>query len=157
MRPTILTALCVLSLTSCGALGLSDPASVVISVAKQALTPYSFHFTGEAKGELAVNARYAAVDAEVDIMVTYRAPVVLGGPSVVVWARKIERSSGQRAYRVDFGNRESTTGEDQDFVRIVPVSWAEARISMPWLSEPKGEPVPAGEVAEVPVVLPEGD
>ena len=63
-----------------------------------------------------------ALDAMVDVRLVYRAPLVFGGAPEVVWAKTVQRGSGQRAYKLVF-----TSEKGKDFVQVVRTSWAEAR------------------------------
>ena len=113
------------------------------SSAQTILSPYSFQVDGEAKGELGVNSQFLAIDAHVSVEATYRAPVVLGAPSEVVWRKSFERGEGQRAYEIRFG-----IVEGAKFIQVFSVPWEAARAAMPWLSPATG-PVSDGPPAAV--------
>lgn len=133
-RPTTFSlAALLLLLCGCG----STTATATLKVAQSVLSPYSFHVAGIAEGEIGVNSEYAAVDARVDVVLTYRGPAgdVPGAPVVVRWEKTVRRDAGQRAYRVVFG-------ADGKFVTVVRSTWTEARASMPWLAP---ERTPDGE------------
>lgn len=113
------------------ATGCRSAAASGLTAAQQVLSGYSLHARGEFRGELAMNGTYAAIDAQVDAVLSYRAPLIAGGEPVVVWTKEIARSSGQRAYKVVFSATEGT-----QFVQIFESSWAEARVQLPFLSPP---------------------
>jgi len=130
-----MTRLVILAALALGATGCNaTTAGAALKIAQGIMSAYSFHASGSARGVLSLNSEYAAVDAETDLVLTYRGPMddAPGAPVVVRWRKEIQRGSGQRAYRVVFGH-------GNKFVDVVPVSWAEARASMPWLPEPEGD------------------
>jgi hypothetical protein len=102
--------------------------ALLARTAQTVLEPYSFYVEGHANGMLGVNSRYIAIDAEVSVKMQYRGPEgdVLGAPIVVRWEQEVARGPGRRAYAAVFG----LNGK---FVEVRPVSWEEARQSMPWL------------------------
>ena len=132
--------LAVFALPSC-----RGPAVMVARVAQEALRPFSFSIVGSASGEVSFNSRYLAVNAEVDVEVVYRAPLILGGPPVVVWRRTFERGSGQRAYEVVFSSEEG-----KRFLTIRSVPWSAARTDLRHLSAPDHVPyIPDSSTVEI--------
>ena len=144
MTRVLVLILVAVALTACAA------AAPFIKAAQFAMEPFSFHATGELKGEVAFNSSYLAVDAAVDIVAEYHAPTVLGAPPEVVWRKEFRRGSGQRAYQVVFSGQQGDA-----FIRIVPVPWAIARVSMPYLPPARaGATAPTDEVSPPIRVLP---
>lgn len=128
------------ALTACSA------AAPLLRTAQAAMEPFSFHAVGELKGEVAFNSSYLAVDASVDIVAEYHAPIALGAPPQIVWRKEFKRGSGQRAYQVVFGGEEGDS-----FIRIVPVSWEAARASMPYLPPTRGPEAPLPDEPSPPI------
>lgn len=132
MKRAMILLLLLVATPGCVALGTG------LTTAQHALSGFSIHARASFDGELAVNPTYIAVDAKVDAVLSYRAPRTAGGVPVVVWQRSIKQGSGQRAYRVVFSGAEGS-----EFVQIFKVSWAEARLQMPFLRPPEdGDPAP---------------
>ena len=143
----LLTTLSSCSVTGGDGVGRSIAAATASS-AQLMLRPYSFHFEGEVRGECGVNSTYFALDAHVSVEATYRAPTMLGGVGEVVWRKTFERGEGQRAYKVVFG-----IVEGAKFVQVFSVPWAEARLSMPWLSPATTAPLGDGPEAVTPKII----
>lgn len=121
---------------------------VVATTAQQFLAGFSLSVEGSEPGQPAIikgfmrgSSMGAAIDAEVDIKLVYRAPTVVGGEPVIVWSRSIKRGTGQRAYKVVFSGEKGS-----EFVQILKVSWAEAR-TWPGFSD-LAEPTDGGPESE---------
>jgi hypothetical protein len=111
-----------LAVVGCSAARLSA------TIAQTVLAPYSFVVRGEARGVLGTNARFLALDADVDVVAEYYAPSRPGGPAVLQWRGEFQRGRGKRAYRV-------VLGADGAFVSVIAATWEEARQAMPFLPE----------------------
>lgn len=124
----LVTGLAAVALTACnGTLG--DVRGVSLTVAQQALRDYSFDLEGDARGKMRVNSSVIAVDAVVDLRVTYRGPEYPGEAPKVLWERRLQRGAGKRAYRVRF------IGSTNEWATIEEINWEEAQRVFPDLPD----------------------
>lgn len=133
MRSSVLiVAAALASVLLSGCAGSRATTSLVLTTAQHTLANYSVEARGDVDGLLAANARWIAVDAEVDVALRFRGPRILGGPADVLWERTFEKGVGQRAYEIVFSG-----DPGQKWVQLVPVPWSRVWSEFPFLPPTK--------------------